>query len=687
MDELDNGIPQDGFSLEDILKEFGQLPPPEDGEDEEFVRIWDGVMPETLPDTPADPADTVRLEDVVRAVRANEDADPEDGTIRFTIPGQPDVDDEFPPVPVVMTPPEDGAEPFSEGWEPEYEDPISDYIPPEPIVFRPKNRLRELKKKLVEGPERRYYELEELGMGKLQAAIFLSLLVSAAAVAAVAMYELGMVGQNRMRLLIFSQALMMLFSALLGSYQLLGGVASLLRKRFTLDTLLLFSFLACCLDAIVCLQQLRLPCCAAFCVHITMSLWSASQKRSAEISQMDTMRKAIRLDSLVLTPDYFEERPGYLKGEGQVEDFMDHYAAPSGPERVLNGYALTALFLALAGSVAVGVLWGPALALQTFSTALLVAVPVSTHVSMSRPMMLLQRRLSKHGSVICGWQGVVGLSQKACFPLSDTDIFPAGATKLNGVKFYGSRTPDEVVACAAALICADGGTIAPLMQQLLDSRGGHHYDVTELRSYPGGIGGIINDEAVLAGTPAFMQSMGVEMPKGTKVNQAVYVAIDGELAGVFAVTYAKIKASAVGLTTLCAYRRLMPVMVTGDFMLTDGFLRSKFGINSRRIAFPDRAIRAELAQRQPDPETVALSMTTREGLAGLAYTVTGARALRSSAIAGAVIHLLGGILGLVIVAALVAVKAEYLLTSANILLYQLVWLIPGLLITEWTRSV
>jgi len=28
-----------------------------------------------------------------------------------------------------------------------------------------------------------------------------------------------------------------------------------------------------------------------------------------------------------------------------------------------------------------------------------------------------------------------------------------------------------------------------------------------------------------------------------------------------------------------------------------------------------------------------------------------------------------------------------LLTPANLLLYEMVWLIPGLLITEWTRSV
>ena len=683
MDEKENGLPQDEFDLDDLMKEFGGTSDddvPVDVDDED-IRIWNGEIPEQ-PQTQI-LGDTVRLDSVVDAIREVEaSADDSDVTIRFTPVGQPE--DVAPPV---MTEPEKKAEPFSKDWEPEYEDPISDYIPPQPIVFRPKNRLRELKKKLIEGPERRYYELEAQGTGKLQFAIILSCLVSLVAAGTVVLHHLGMVSPERTRLMVYGQGLMLLLSAMLGSYQLIGGIADLVHKRFTLDTLLVFSFLACCADAILCLRQLRIPCCAAFCLHMTMSLISAHHKRTTEMAQMDTLRRAVRLDSLVLTPDYYEGRPGYLRGEGQVEDFMDNYSAPSGPEKVMSVYALTVLFLSLAGSVAVGVLYSVSLALQVFSAALLVAVPVSMHVTLSRPAALLQRRLKKHGSVICGWRGVLGLSRPAAFPLTDTDLFPLGSAKLNGVKFYGKRDPDQVVAYAAALIGADGGTMAPLVAQLLESRSGYHYDVTELQSYPGGIGGIVDDEAVLAGTLSFLQSMGVEMPKGTKVNQAVYVAIDGELAGVFAVTYNRVKASAVGLTTLCAYRRLIPVMVTGDFMLTDSFLRGKFGVNTKRIAFPPRQVRAELAQKQADPETVALAMSTNEELAGIAYAVTGARALRSSSIAGMVIHMLGGILGMLILAALMIVGADHLLTPGNILLYELVWMLPGLLICEWTRSV
>ena len=48
--------------------------------------------------------------------------------------------------------------------------------------------------------------------------------------------------------------------------------------------------------------------------------------------------------------------------------------------------------------------------------------------------------------------------------------------------------------------------------------------------------------------------------------------------------------------------------------------------------------------------------------------------------------LLGGILGLVMLVVLAVLNAGYLLTPVNVLLYGLIWMIPGLLITEWTRQ-
>ncbi len=683
------------FSLEDILKEFGEEEPPH----EEDVQIWDGkIPPEPKAPESSDLSDTVRLDDVSRILRELADA-PEgektpvteetvrfhlENTTVFTLPEQEPEEDEVP----VLQPQEPAVEPFSEQWEPEYEQPIGDYIPPEPIPFRPRSRLHELKRKLVEGPERRYYELAEQGVGKLQVAIFLNLLVTLLAAGSTVLYAMDQVAPDRLRLLVFFQFFTMLLSGLLGSYQLIEGVADLVKGRFSLNSLLLFSFVACCADGILCLQQIHVPCCAAFCLHMTMSLWSAYQKRNTEMSQMDTMRKATRLDSVVAKADFYEGRPGFLRGEGQVEDFMDTYNAPSGVEKTIRIYALCALFASLAIGITAGVLHDVYLGIQVFCASLLVAAPATSHITLSRPKALLERRLHKHGTVICGWQGIRGLSQNGVYPLADEDLFPVGSAKMNGVKFYGSRQPDEVVAYSAALICAGGGGMASLFQQLLESRSGYHYGVSGLRGYPGGgIGGEVNGEAVLAGTLSFMQAMGVDMPQGTRVSQAVYVAIDGALCGVYAITYNKLKSSAMGLTTLCAYRGLTPVMTGGDFMLTPSFLRSKFGVNVRRIAFPELSIRQTLAQTEAEQDAPALALITREGLAGTAYAVTGARALRIASVLGVVIHMLGGILGLAMMLALAIVGAEYLLTPANLLAYQLIWTVPGLLITEWTRSV
>lgn len=680
------------FSLEDILKEFGDEKPEQPAQAEEDVQIWDGNVPAEPAKTVAFPSDTVRIGDVTEAVRIIQEQTADqtqkftpvsDETLRFNPVGQ-----EAPaPAPQPTIPQPEKAEPYSEKWEPEYEQPIGEYIPQEPIVFRPKSRLHELKRKLVEGPERRYYELAELGLGKLQAAIFLSILVWLLASGATVMYALGMVPGNRMRLMVFGQFLALLLSTLLGSYQLQDGIGSIFKGRFTLNSLLVFSCIACFVDAILCLKLERVPCSAAFCLNMTMALWSAYQKRNTEMAQMDTMRKAIRLDSLVSSPDYYEGRPGFLRSEGNVEDFMDNYDRISGPEKTLSIYALVALIISVAAAVLAGIRFQMHMAIQVFATSLLLAAPATAFITLSRPAALLQRRLHKHGSVICGWSGVVGLSKAAVFPLTDKDLFPAGSAKMNGLKFYGSRTPDEVVAYAAALITADGGTMAPLFGQLLESRSGYHYDAENVRSYAGGIGGEVNSEAVLAGSLSFMQSMGVEMPSGTKVNSAVYVAIDGSLSGVFAVSFTKAKTSVTGLTTLCAYRGLTPVLTTGDFMLTENFIRNRFGVNVKRIAFPERGVRQELATKQPAEDAKTLALTTREDLAGISYTVTGSRALRSASIVGVVIHMIAGILGLLIMLALAYLGANNLLTPINILLYQMIWMIPGLLVSRWTRSV
>ena len=669
MDNQENWEETQEFDLDSILSEFGSGA----GEDAPQVNAEDGDVKEYAPEkAPAQPeADDPDLD------RLLEEAPAEEANQRPTLVFDPVVPEE-------KTATDDATivmEAVSEITEEEVPQPKQ-----EPIPFR--SNLQELKRKIVAGPEKRYYDLSDVGVFKLQIAILLNLLVVGLCVATTTMFTMGMVPENRLRLVIFSQVLGMLLSALLGCYQIMDGIADLFRGRFNINTMLFFTLLACLADAAFCLQELRVPCCACFALEMAFALFGRYHRRSTEISQMDTLRKAIHLHSVVKEDNYLDGAPVLLRGEGDVDDFLDTYSKPSGPERVQSFYCFFALCVCIGLSVLAGLRHGVSLAVQVLSTSLLAAVPASFFVALTRPAALLESRLHMVGSVICGWQGVVKLRGKAYFPMRDSDLFPTGSTKLNGVKFYGSREPEQILAYTTSLISAAGGGLVPLFRNMLKNRGGSEYPVTQFRDYGlGGIGGEISGDAVLMGDLSFLQSMDVDIPQGTTVSQAVYVAINGQLSAVIAISYAKMRSASAGLISLNGCRRIKPVLLCDDFLITSEFIHTKFGINTRRMVFPDRETRASLSRRTVDPESPVLALTIRDELVSSIYAVTGASALYTSCRLGLLIHILGGIVGLLIMFVLAFQGSTEILTPTRVLLYQLIWMVPGLLVTEWARTV
>ena len=206
-----------------------------------------------------------------------------------------------------------------------------------------------------------------------------------------------------------------------------------------------------------------------------------------------------------------------------------------------------------------------------------------------------------------------------------------------------------------------------------------------LRGYDGGIGGEVNGEAVLVGNAPFLRTMGVTVPESIRVSQGVYIAINGEFSGLVALSYEKIRATAVGLSVLTSYRTVKPVLATSDFMLTEPFIKKQFRVKTKRILFADYDRRKDLQAMQPAEDAQALALVTGDGLAPFAYAIAGARCIKSAAKLGVIVHMLGGIIGMVMMLILAVLGAKELLTPGNLFLYELVWMIPALMITEWTR--
>ena len=706
MDQFDtqNSGGEPEFTLEDILREFGSgsddgrlhddatpelmedlpqrelledLPVSEEpiSREEPELLVW---TPRKKKETPVS-TDTVRIDTEQVKVRVAKTAGPQE-TISFTpVAGSPT------PEPLCAEPKQPEAEPFSENWEPQYDQPMGEYTPPEPIIFRPRSRLGELKRKLMEGPEQRYNVLCEKGVGKLQIAMFVSMLIVVLAVASIVLHRLGMVRENRMRLLVFGELFAMLVSALLCWERLTDGILGLFRGRFSVDALLGFSFAACIADGIFCLQEVKIPFCAAFCLEALMCLWSEYQSRSTELCQMDTLRKATRLDRVSKGPDCYAGHPGFQVSDGQPEDFMDTYRRPSAPRKALDRFALAALAASVLVALAAGFGGGLRAGVRTWSAAILAACPATMLICQSHPAWNLQRRLHRLGAVICGWQGVKNAAGRAVVPISDEDLLPAGSVKINGIKFYSNRNPDTILAYAAAVMVRGGNCLAPLFEHLVKSRRAQTYEIDEFRAYGDqGMGAIICGEQVFVGTQEFLKSMGIEVAPGALVNQAVYVSIGDEFVALFALAFGKLKGVSAGISALCGQRRLKPVMTSNNFVLDESFIRGKYKVDTRRITFPSVEDRTKLSGWKPEDPAVC-ALTTQEGIAGMAFAITGARSLRTASIAGAVVHIVSGVLGLAAVLVLTLTGRVDLMTPANLLLLELIWAVPGLMICEWTR--
>ena len=190
----------------------------------------ESAVPEVQEQTPAPVTeDTVRLEAIRDAQVREEAPQVEESTVRLeklpehlTAEETPEPEETSAPEPV----PEDTKEEQAEYYDDEDEDEVElPELPP--LIFKPKSKLQQLRSALVAGPERRFYELSGIGVGKVQLAILASILLILLSGTTAVMYVAGMIAEKRLKLMIFGQILAMLVSGLLGSQQMIEGICDL----------------------------------------------------------------------------------------------------------------------------------------------------------------------------------------------------------------------------------------------------------------------------------------------------------------------------------------------------------------------------------------------------------------------------------------------------------------------------
>ena len=117
-------------------------------------------------------------------------------------------------------------------------------------------------------------------------------------------------------------------------------------------------------------------------------------------------------------------------------------------------------------------------------------------------------------------------------------------------------------------------------------------------------------------------------------------------------------------------------------MITPQFLKHRYKVSTDRIEFPTVEERARLSSPEAVKDGVQGALMARASFNSFVSTVTAGRGLCSAARGSLAVAVTGALLGTALLFFLTFTGAAGAVTCWNLLLYELLWLVPGLLITS-----
>ena len=465
-----------------------------------------------------------------------------------------------------------------------------------------------------------------------------------------------------------------------------AGLKQLFTLKPNVETLAALSALATLADALTMpslgLRDSTLPCAAPACFVLFFNLWGRHLKRRADHQACRIASQAQEPWLLTVDDAKWSGRPAYTKWSGPLHGFGSQIQSPDRLQTVYRVISPLFLIACISCSVLASVNRGQnAQFLWSFSSTLTAAATFSAPLAYALPCLRLTRRLAKSNAALAGWPGVRCCREHSLI-LSDTDLFPTGAVKLNGIKIFGHFSNEKVIAYTSTLVRTSGCGLVKPFSDLMKAQNALYRPCTGITFHEGGITGVIHGQEVIVGTASFLRLMNVELPQGLHVKSALFCAIDGELAGIFAVYYDLRDDVSLCLSALLR-NKLSPLLATRDPNLIPSFLKQKFKLPVERMEFPAVDRRMELTDpAQPHSDTLT-AVFLREGLLPYSDAAIGGCRLRTAARLGTLLCTLGGVLGIILTFYLTFVDAYRSLSPAALLVFLFAWLIPQLVLGDW----
>ena len=327
-------------------------------------------------------------------------------------------------------------------------------------------------------------------------------------------------------------------------------------------------------------------------------------------------------------------------------------------------------------------------ALTAFTAAACISAPLTNMLAVNLPVSRLCKLARRCGTMLVGYRSIEHFCNTNAVMLDAKDLFPKGTVILNGIKTFGGQRIDDAIVDATAVMCAAGGPLSDLFDQIIKS----HRDLLpkiDNLSYEDerGVVGWVSGRRILVGNRELMREHSVEPPSrdyekkyllGGK--QVVYLASGGELVAMFILSYNSDKRRALELQRM-ENNGISLIVRTCDPNVTPEFLAQCFRLDVQSIrVLPERLGNVYQKLIGEPAERASALFATKGRPTTMMRMLTACVRQKGNVSIAVVLQNVCVVLGFVLVAFLACYSGLQQLSTTSLLLYELFWLIVILVI-------
>ena len=460
-----------------------------------------------------------------------------------------------------------------------------------------------------------------------------------------------------------------------------SGFMSLLRGRPGAESLIVLSGLAAAADTIAFIvtdnADRGLPYLAIPAAAMVFALWGAWLTGRGYYDSFMTFFH-IKDPSCVSSVELAEgDGRGLITSRRDTRGFIRRSEEPGPAESIAGAGFIPMAVGVLALSLATAIGSGDAGSFfHVFS--LMTGILASFGWLFSYPLLFARtaRHLMMGGAAVAGWFGAREIGRSGRLVLSDADIFPPLAMEITGIRIMDKTGADTVISLTGSMLATAGTGSAAVFTELMRHHNAALQQVDDFTVGEGGARGTVGGREVRVGTAGFMHLSAVKIPDKVKAEDALYTAVDGELAGVFLFRYRPLAEVQRALFSLRSSRR-KPIFAVRDFNIDPMQLRRAFGVSTEGFRFPTFPERYRLSSLSGEEGSPVAGVVGFQGLEGLVDLYESGRGLYRMGRLCAWVCLGSAILGIVLCIAPCWLGNWAAVSAGRILIYMLLWLLPG----------